>query len=123
MLQLFWDIILRELLYAGSNVEVKGGEQQKTVFDRLLTMLPMLRTYFHNNDGGLSEDELNTPVYWEVHDVMNMYTLETPAIISHFYRVRGDSQVSGGGTVWQRKIKSLTTMKLLGILNGIGMFF
>ncbi|XP_035709370.1 protein unc-13 homolog 4B [Folsomia candida] len=94
MLQLFWDIILRELLYAGSNVEVKGGEQQKTVFDRLLTMLPMLRTYFHNNDGGLSEDELNTPVYWEVHDVMNMYTLETPAIISHFYRVRGDSQVS-----------------------------
>lgn len=75
MLQLFWNTILQELLRNGAAIPYNDGKERGALFSKIILVVPMLRKYFATGDTGLNEDELNTPVYWEVTEALNQYTL------------------------------------------------
>lgn len=76
MLQLFWNTILQELLRNGAAIQYEDANERAALFSKIILVVPLIRKYFATGDTGLNEDELNTPVYWEVSEALNQYTLQ-----------------------------------------------
>jgi hypothetical protein len=93
MLQFFWNIILHEIVRQSSGLKHPSKDAQYLFFKRILLLLPKLRSYFQNGEGGLNDEELDTPDYWETLKIITLFTLDTPDVIAHFYGSRGAEQI------------------------------
>lgn len=93
MLQLFWNLIIQALLAEGGKLQFKSLKEQEFMFFRILELVPVIREYFENGDGGLNEDELKTAEVLEAYEILKLYTTGTNEMIAYFYSVRGWEQV------------------------------